>query len=89
MGSIRDQAMAEAEAARPAPVVSATTLQNTSLALAPGSEIHCATVSDALRLEGLFRGELARDGMVLRASKEVSLRIFFDRAYGMYARRVP
>jgi hypothetical protein len=89
MGTIRDEAWRESMGAGPEPVISATTLQSSSIRFAKGSVIHCATAAEALGLERLFGGELAREGLSLKAIRPVSLRIFFDRTYGMRARRVP
>lgn len=86
MGKIRDKIWDEAEAA-PAPVLAATTLQNCAIQFEINSIVHCANPSDAVRLQTLCPTEVQRSGQTIRFIKPIMLRIFFDRSFGMCARR--
>ncbi len=77
----------EAEAAALPPVLSATTLQNCAIQFGRDSIVRSASVSDAVRLESLCGADVARSGQAVRFLRPTALRFYFDRAYGMCARR--
>jgi hypothetical protein len=86
MGTIRDQARAEAGMDK-APVVWASTVERASFRFEKGSVIQCANSGDASRLQGVIgQGAVERKGASLLILKPCAIRFFFDPAFGMCAR---